>query len=365
MPCVTSSRPIGFLYPGSPWRRQRILFATVLGVLATAALSSEDAWAEPQPAADIIFTHAPDGGAPWLLADIYAMSADGANAHALTNDGHSHNPAWSPDGQRILFVHDSVLQTKPTHAERKEFESYHPVELYVMNRDGSNLHLLRRLEPVIFSAVWSPDGKTLAIACLPDAWVNNRPQPSGEPMRAGLFLLPADAQGDPRLLFRNALTPAWSPDGKKLAFSVEQPRGTWAMHVAHADGSNDVPLTAPGLSSGSPAWSPDGRSIAFDQIADQRGRRQIFVVDAGGSRPRQITTNSNWSCEHAAWSPGGKRLVFSCRSASTPCGMVSSLGTALPNCDRRIFAVSLSDSKLELMQLSGHDGASPAFAPVP
>src|SRR5258708_4203881 len=195
-----------------------------------------------------------------------------------------------------------------------------------MDRDGGNRHLLRRLEPVIYSAVFSPDGKTLAITCLPEARANL--PPSGEePVRASLFLLAADGQGEPRLLFPNAFTPPWSPDGKKLAFPLEKPRGLWAVHVANADGSNDVQLTEPNLIGSSPAWSPDGNQIAFDEFVDRGTRQQIFVMEANGSGRRQITTDTNWSCDHPSWSPDGKQIAFSCRSASSPCGMaVSSVG---------------------------------------
>ncbi len=318
--------------------------------------------AQQQRAGIIVYTHARDGGAPWPVEDIYSMGADGANIKALTSDGHSHNPAWSPDGRRVLFVHDSSLQTKPAYREQKGFESYHPVELHVMDRDGGNRHMLRRIEPVIFSAAWSPDGKTLAVSCMPEAWVN-RPQPADDPMREGLFLLPADAHGEPRLLFRNALTPSWSPDGKQLAFSVERPRGQWAVHVANSDGSNDAELTEPILIAGSPAWSPDGKLIAFHQFGGRRNQ-QVFVMDANGSHGRQITTDPDWSCGHPSWSPDGEQLVFSCRSASVPCGGVSSVGTILPECTRRLFAASPLDLKSKPTQLSQSDSASPAFAPV-
>src|ERR1017187_9378070 len=102
------------------------------------------------------------------------------------------------------------LEGRPAYKEKKQYESYHPVELFVMDRDGTNRRLLRRMEPVIYGAAWSADGRTIAISALPEAFAN-RPQP-GDPMRAGLYLLPADGQGEPRLLFRNALTPSWSPD---------------------------------------------------------------------------------------------------------------------------------------------------------
>jgi Tol biopolymer transport system component len=337
-----------------------VLLIPALAFLETATPFQMIAQTPRQEPGTIVFVHAPDGGAPWPVEDIYSIDRDGTNVKALTNDGHSHGPAWSSDGRRVLFIHDSALQTKPAYKEEKEFDSYHPVELYVMDRDGGNRHLLRRMEPVIYGAVWSPDGKTLAVSCIPEASAN-RSQSDDEPAHAGLFLLPADARGEPRLLFQDALTPAWSPDGKKLAFSVERPRGQWAVHIANSDGSNDAQLTEPALMAGSPAWSPDGRLIAFD--AGQRNQ-QIFVMDADGSRQRQVTTDSNWSCGHPTWSADGSQLAFSCRSASTPCGGVSSVGTVLPECARRLFAISTLDSPSKPIQLSEHDAAMPAFAPI-
>lgn len=319
-------------------------------------------WAQEQRAVTIVYTHAPDAGPPWPIEDIYLVGADGGDVKALTSDGNSHNPAWSPDGKRVLFVHDSALQMKPFCKKQKEFESYHPVELYVKDRDGGNRHLLRRIEPVIFSAAWSPDGKTLAVSCMPEAWMN-RPDLSGDPMRNGLFVLAADGQGEPQLLFRNALNPSWSPDGKQLAFSVERPRGQWAVHVADSDGSHDAQLTDPFLIAGSPAWSPDGKLIVFDQFGGQRNQ-QVFVMNADGSHRRQISQGADWSCGHPSWSPDGKRLVFSCRSTSPACGGgLASVGTALPECTRRLFSASSLDLNSTPIQLNQNDSASPAFSP--
>ncbi len=223
-----------------------------------------------------------------------------------------------------------------------------------MDKDGRNRRLLRRLEPVIYSAAWSPDGKTFAVSCISEEFAS----------LPGLFLLRANGQGALRLLFRGAFTPAWSPDGKKLAFSVENPRGMWAIHVADSDGSHDVQLTDPIRIGGSPAWSPDGKQIAFDEFAGE-ARQQIFLMDANGYNVRQLTSSPKWSCEHPSWSPDGKQIAFSCRSVSAPCGPgVSSAGSVLPSCVRRIFVASLSDSKSQPKELDEDDGAYPAFAPV-
>jgi Tol biopolymer transport system component len=245
----------------NPQARRSGCFRWILLIPAVALLQPANplqriALAQQQAPGTIVFVHAPDGGPPWPVEDVYSMDADGANVKALTSDGHSHNPAWSPDGQRMLFVRDSTLQIRPASKEEKQFGSYHPVELFVMDGDGTNRRLLLRMEPVIYSAAWSADGKTIAISALPEEFAS-RPQAGGDPIRAGLFLLPADGQGQPRLLFWNALTPSWSPDGKQIAFSAERPRGQWAIHVANSDGSNDVQLTDPPLMAGSPSWSPD------------------------------------------------------------------------------------------------------------
>jgi Tol biopolymer transport system component len=342
--------------------RRLMLLIPALAILEATTPFLSPAQGTKQSAGTIVFIHAPDGGAPWPVEDVYSMDADGTNVKALTDDGHSHTPAWSPDGRRILFIHDSILQSRSPHREPEGFESYHPVELYMVNKDGTNRHLIRRLEPVIYSAVWSPDGKTLAIACITETLMN-RPRPADEPVRNGLFLLPANGKGELRLLFRSAFTPSWSPDGKKLAFSLEQPRGQWAVHVANSDGSNDVQLTEPPLMAGSPVWSPDGKMIAFDQFAGQHDQ-QIFVMGTDGSHRRQVTNDSDWSCNHPSWSADGRRLVFACRSAWSPCGGISSVGTVLPECARRLFSVSPLDLHAKPIQLSERDGAAPAFAPI-
>lgn len=281
---------------------------------------------------EIVFTHAPEGGPPVPVQDVYSMDGDGSNVKGLTDDGHSHNPVWSPDGRRVLFVHDT--------------ESNSPVELYVMDRDGGNRHLLRRLETPIFSVAWSPDGATLAITL-----------GSHTESGAGLFLLPASGEGEPRLVLADAFTPAWSPDGKKLAFSLDKPRGLWSVHVANVEGSGDIALTEANMA-GSPSWSPDGKQIAF---AEGAGRQDIFVMDLDGSHRRQITMDNGWSCDHPSWSPDGARLVFSCQTSF--CGAAT--GPVVQICDRGIFSAPISDPKRKPVRLGNRDGRTPEVAPVP
>lgn len=309
---------------------------------------------QAQASGIIAYTQAPDGAPPWPVQDICTVLADGSGDRCLTTDGHSHHPSWSPDGRRILFVHDSTLSEKPPYRETADTRSHHPVELSVMDADGGNRRVLRVIEPVIHGAAWSPDGNTLAIA----ATTAVKP---GESPRRGLFLLPASGRGELRLFREDAMTPSWSPDGTRLAFAVEHPRGRWRVHIANVDGTGEAALGNAKVNSGSPAWSPDGRKIAFAQFAEGGVREHVVVTNADGSDARQLTADPAWSCSRPSWSPGGSHLLVSCRSAGSPCGMgVFSTGHPMPECTRRVFLVPVVPGA-QPRTLVDHDAAMASF----
>ena len=94
---------------------------TMVGVTASARHVS------PSEQTDIIvYEHAPDAIAPWPVLDVYLLDTEGRKPRALTTDGHSHTPSWSPDGQRILFIHDNALHAKAR--KTADIESHYPVE---------------------------------------------------------------------------------------------------------------------------------------------------------------------------------------------------------------------------------------------
>jgi len=320
-------------------------------ILAFALVASADA-----QTGVIVYARAPQGTAPGPIQNICTIQVSGSGDQCLTTDGHSHDPSWSPDGKRILFIHDSVMSTPPPYRETEETRSHHPVELSVMDANGENRRVIRTIEPVIHSAAWSPDGETLALT----AAIARRPD---EPPDVGLFLLSATGNGELRLIRRNAWNPSWSPDGRKLAFTVEYPRGRWGIHTAHVDGTGEAALGNPDVNNGSPVWSPNRREIAFDQFTEQGRRQQVFVMNADGSGMQQITKDSAWSCGGPSWSPGGDYLSVSCRSAELPCGMgIVSTGQKRPECDRRVFLVPVT-SETSRSKLFDHDGFTAHFAP--
>jgi tol-pal system beta propeller repeat protein TolB len=108
------------------------------------------------------------------------------------------------------------------------------------------------------------------------------------------------------MLVRNAGQPAWSPDGKKLAFLRVQ-SGNPDIYTITVDGSGERRLTNDSAEDVDPAWSPDGKFIAFD--SKRTGRSQIFVMSADGSNQRRLTRD-RFNDQQPRWSPNGDRMVF-------------------------------------------------------
>lgn len=93
----------------------------------------------------------------------------------------------------------------------------------------------------------------------------------------------------------------YSPDNTRIAFGDAYNAGIWVMY---ADGSGQTQLTQTG---GGPSWSPDGSQIAYF-VGDATGAsRRIWVMNANGSNPRQI---SNTPGSFPKWSPDGTRIAF-------------------------------------------------------
>jgi Tol biopolymer transport system component len=102
----------------------------------------------------------------------------------------------------------------------------------------------------------------------------------------------------------------FSPDGQRVAFQSSR-SGDMEIWVADADGANPVQLTAMGGSNtGTPRWSPDGQTIAFDSNVEWQ--YEVYVVSAGGGKPRRITFDPTE--DHVpSFSRDGRFLYFSSR----------------------------------------------------
>lgn len=236
--------------------------------------------------------------------DIYTMGIGGSNPTKLTQNGTLDiDPAWSPDGTQIAFAHESTPGSGETH-------------IAVVNADGSGLTVFDQrigafckvLTPIGVEPAWSPDGKEIAFARLC----------SGD-TDFDIFALTPDGSSE-RRVFRSGVLdtePTWSPDGSRIAFTSTR-SGIKELWVVDADGSNEIrlfrhlPVLRCADSMKDPAWSPDGTRIAFafrKQPRDCDGDFDIYVLDADGSNLVQLTTSPAMDSE-PAWSPDGTKIAF-------------------------------------------------------
>jgi Tol biopolymer transport system component len=142
-----------------------------------------------------------------------------------------------------------------------------------MNADGSNVVQLTSDDD--WAPAWSPDGKKIAFCSDRD----------GVP---GIYVMNADGSNVVRLTSDDDWAPAWSPDGKKIAFSSGWDSDHPGIYVMNADGTNVVQLTSE--DDREPAWSPDGKKIAFS--SDRDGNDEIYVMDEDGTNVVRLTINT-------------------------------------------------------------------------
>jgi TolB protein len=168
-------------------------------------------------------------------------------------------------------------------------------ELYMMDYDGQNQTRLTFNKTRDYMPAWSADGKKIAFTSYKKV---------GE---AGLYLLDLEAGKITPIATRGTnFSPSFSPDAKKLAF-CSTTDGNAEIYVANADGKNIKRLTFNEATDTSPSWSPTSREIAF--VSDRSGTPQIYLMDAEGSNVRRVSFGGTYH-DAPAWSPTGDRIVY-------------------------------------------------------
>lgn len=159
---------------------------------------------------------------------------------------------------------------------------------------------------------WSPDGE----------WIAYSEYAGGEYATEKWSIYIARRDGsEPRLLAPNSTWVSWSPDGAQLAFQSERD-GDPEVYVVDADGKNVIRITDNPASDSAPAWSPDGARIAFESTratpADFEGPARdpertadfdVFVVDADGGEPENLSRDVQRLQKFPDWSPDGRWLA--------------------------------------------------------
>jgi len=147
------------------------------------------------------------------------------------------------------------------------------------------------------------------------AYVTETASASGE-RRYSLNVADSDGFGARSILSSSEpiLSPAWSPDGTRLAYVLFQSRRPriFVQHVPTGDRRQVAGF--PGLNS-APAWAPDGERLAMTLSKD--GNPEIYVLELASERLRRITDNVAIDTE-AAWAPDGQSLVFTSDRSGRP-----------------------------------------------
>jgi Tol biopolymer transport system component len=252
------------------------------GSIAAPAWSSDGT----QLAVEVVRAYIPEFEFMDYSSDVYILGAEtSADApwRALTTNGLSKSPSWSPDGKRIAYVQQPALLSKN--------------DIYVVDAAGGEPVRVTQTEGFYGKPRWSPDGARLAFTDY--GW------DGGE-----VFIVNADGSGLTDVSRHAAFDadPSWSPDGKRLAFVSDRGASvhsiTLDVYVVDVDGRNVTRLTwligimgnGRSDSAGAPAWSPDGRQIAFSSGS------AIYVMSADGLPVARLTTPGPSSWDSApAW----------------------------------------------------------------
>ncbi|HXN51090.1 MAG TPA: Tol-Pal system beta propeller repeat protein TolB [Candidatus Acidoferrum sp.] len=178
-------------------------------------------------------------------------------------------------------------------------------EIWVMDYDGANQHPLTSLHTISLTPRWSPDASRIAFTCFASG--------ASGVVSPQICMYSGDANkvvSFPRFRGSNS-APAWSPDGSQIMFSSSM-LGNPELFVVDANGSRPKRVTYSTAASTSPSWNPKtGQSVVF--VSDRGGIPKLYMMNADGTNTTELDLPDKGYLIDPAWSPNGQMVAFSWR----------------------------------------------------
>src|SRR6266513_2807160 len=262
------------------------------------------------------------------LYDVVKQASLGGIAYTLSKD------QVRATAHRIAdFVYEKLTGEKGVFSTRIAYvvKRGSRFELQIADADGAGEEAaLVSFEPII-SPAWSPDGRKLAYV----SFENKKPVVYVHSLLDGKRNVVANFKG-------SNSAPAWSPDGSKLAVTLSREGGS-QIFLLNADGSNLRRLTSSAAIDTEPRFSGDGQWIYF--TSDRGGTPQIYRMPASGGEPQRVTFEGSYNVTPRL-SPDGKTLAY----------------ITLNEGKFQLALLDLSNRQVQIITDSDRD-ESPSFAP--
>jgi len=232
-----------------------------------------------------------DNAAPCSWGDIYVKTLDDERMLRLTSDGKSSCPVWSPDGAHIAYEH--MGQTKNGDPDWG---------IYLISPLGGGSRKIKDTPAGACEMDWSPDGTLIVY----------KDEPPGQ--SAGLFLMSSSGSPVRRLTTSDPgfddRFPAFSRDGKRVAFVRNKSWGSSDIFVVDVSGGEPRRLTFMNDDLGRPVWTSDNEKIVFWACTGGSWWAQdLYVVPVSGGKPERLPF-SNYDAAGPAISRRGDKLSY-------------------------------------------------------